>query len=132
MPMQPRPIAETSRPLFPSFRFCIASPDSFRADSTAPCLGKLPALRGDRGCRTHADDFQDHVGVFGAVVMNFVLVVRDETSGRHRLHAVSIVLAARVHPPRSLQHGDESVVGMKVRAAVVMRLPLDQYYVKPG
>src|SRR6187402_1454 len=38
-PMQPRPSAETSRPLFPSVRFCIISPVRFGAghsNSSAP------------------------------------------------------------------------------------------------
>ena len=58
--------------------------------------------------------------------------VDDEAAGRHRLHPVRIVLGPSIHPPRAGEDGDVAIVGMKVRAAVVMRKPFLEHHVEAG
>src|SRR4029077_17812694 len=62
----------------------------------------------------------------GAVEMYPARVVHHETPRRHRNRAVGIEFRAGADPRRSLEHGDEAVVGMEVRPAeMIARGPLD-------
>jgi hypothetical protein len=51
----------------------------------------------------------------------------DEGTRRHRHGIGRIELVARANPPRALEHSDEAVVGVKVRAAEVVARELFVY-----
>jgi hypothetical protein len=83
-----------------------------------------------RRSRPNADDLQNRVFVLGAVVMDFIAVMGDETAGRDRFQVRRIVVGAGAYPPGAGDDGDESVVGMRMRLAVVMRFPLVQNHIQ--
>src|SRR5438552_2110277 len=78
----------------------------------------------DSGCRRpHADDLEDALLIPRAIVVDLFAVMDDKAAFGNRLHTVRVVLCARIHPPRSLEYRDVTVVRMKVRTAVLVRRP---------
>src|SRR5262249_38281244 len=86
-----------------------------------PAFISLLPFSGGRVRGTHADDLKDAFFILRAVVMNLSTVMHDVASGRNWFHSVGIVVRARVYPPRSFENRDVTIVGMRMRAAVVMR-----------
>jgi len=84
-----------------------------------------------RCSRTDTDNLQNRIAILSAVVMNFVAIMSDETARRDRLQIIRVVIAAGADPPRAGNHGNESVIRMRMRLAVVMRLPFVQHHIKP-
>jgi len=50
---------------------------------------------------------------------------------RNRFQIIRVVIAAGADPPSTGNHGDEAVVRMRMRLAVVMRFPFVQHHIKP-
>src|SRR5216684_4659176 len=86
---------------------------------TRSCLLRLLDARQGRGSFAHDD--QPGFLVLGAVPMHLLGEMRDERAGGHRYREIRIELVARGDPPGALDHGDEAIVRMKVRAAEVAR-----------
>src|SRR5215472_13739431 len=89
------------------------------------CRSTSFLFSGRRSHRTHAPDLNDSLLVLGPIVMNFVPIMNDVTSRRHRYHTVRIELFAGPHPPGARQYDEKSVVGMEVRAAHVTWQPFE-------
>src|SRR3954452_13173011 len=86
-------------------------------DVSSLCLFDARACR-----RSHADDQQDRVLVLGAVPVHLLAVVGNDSAGRHGDGVVRIELVAGADPPSALEHGDEPVVWMEMRAAEIVAI----------
>src|SRR4029077_6539816 len=91
----------------------------FLCSPTSPFFGS----RGSHG--SHAPDLDDGLLVLGAVVVDFVPVMNDVTSRRHRHGTVRIELFAGSHPPGARQYDEEAIVRMEVWAAHVTWQPFE-------
>src|SRR5712692_7911319 len=111
---------------YPSLSFVIA-PGLLEA---AIRLLRLLDARQGRGSFAHDD--QPGFLVLRSVPMHLLGEMRDERAGGHRHREARIELVARGDPPGALDHGDETVVGMKVRPAEVARLEAVHDHVQPG
>src|ERR1700757_5485671 len=85
----------------------------------------LPLFGGRRSCGAHAPDLNDGLLVLSAVVMDFVPVMNDVTSRRHRHGTVRIEFFAGSHPPGARQYDEEAIVRMEVWAAHVTWQPFE-------
>src|SRR5437899_6041369 len=83
------------------------------------CLLRLLDARQGRGSFAHDD--QPGFLVLRSVPMHLLGEMRDERAGGHRHREIRIELVARGDPPGALDHGDEAIVPMKMRAAEVAR-----------
>src|SRR5262245_59274357 len=69
-----------------------------------------------------ADDEHPGLLVLRPVPVHLFAEMGDEAARGHGLHVVLVDLVAGRHPPGALEHGDDAVVGMKVRLAEVAGL----------
>src|SRR5665213_868685 len=104
--------------------------NTFSAACSAASYGdRLLHFRGRGRPWPLAHNFQNHVFILRAVVMNLFANVPHITSWRDRHGAIGIELRSSAHPPRSGNYGDEPVIRMKMRMAHVMRVPLHQLHI---
>src|SRR5262245_14512446 len=82
--------------------------------------------------RPFADDEHPRLLVLRPVPVNLLAEMGDEAAGGHGLHVVLVDLVAARDPPRALEHGDEAIVGMKVRLAEIAGLEAVERDVEPG
>jgi len=91
--------------------------------STVAIEGKADMARTSLGFRRHrsswpfADNEQYGILGFGAVEMHLLSVMGHKSARRHRHRGIGIEFGAGADPPCSLEHGDEAVVRMELRAA---------------
>ena len=89
-------------------------------------------FRGGGGGGAFADDFEDCLGVLGAVVVDLLAEVGDESAGRERDGRVGIEPGAGADPPGAGEDGDEAVVGVEMGMAEMTGSPFHEDDVEAG
>src|SRR5207244_704846 len=83
--------------------------------------------------RAFAHDQQNGVLILGAVPMHLLGEMGDKAAGRHRRRVGGVEFRPRADPPRALQNDDVAVVGVEVRAAVMIAVgPLVVHHIEAG
>src|SRR3979411_127411 len=114
----------TSTGVLASARAASMPPKPAPAMTTFGCcagMGPLFRLLDPRvGGRAFAHDEKDRVLVLGAVPMHLLAEMGHEGAFPHRHRVGGIELVAGADPPGALEHRDEAVVGMEMRAAEII------------
>src|SRR5215831_1228153 len=87
-----------------------------------------------RACRgALAHNKENRVLVLGAIPVHLLAEMGDEGTCWHRYGIGRVKFIAGTDPPRALEHGDEAVVGMKMRATEVITCePFVDHDIKAG
>src|SRR5215471_8212845 len=102
-----------------------------RAEQSEKRLLRFFHPRACRGALAH--NKENRVLVLGAIPVHLLAEMGDEGTCWHRYGIGRVKFIAGTDPPRALEHGDEAVVGMKMRATEVITCePFVDHDIKAG